>query len=67
MAIDWHTLAKDRGHETPKSLLADMYWGDKMTIDKIAKVLFTSTWAVASAMRRFKVPTRPQGGRRGHN
>lgn len=64
MAIDWWTIAKDNGFESPGALFETWYDENQMSLADIAKEVGVSTWAVKSAMEKFGVSTRPRGGDR---
>jgi transposase len=67
MAIDWYVLAQSHGYSLPSGLLIDMYETEGHSIAYIAETLGVSTWAVTSALHRFNVPIRQQGGNRGEH
>lgn len=64
MAYDWYLIARERGFETPKQMLENLYVENGFSLTAIANEIGCSPWSVSFALEKFEIAKRKHGGTR---
>jgi len=62
--VNWESIAKERGHETPKAMLEKLYLEEGYTMVDIAALIGCSSWSVGRALNYFGIERHRHGGAR---
>lgn len=56
-------IARERGYENSNAMIADLYDTQRMSIEKIAKSLFTPIWTLRKRFDELGINVKTRGGR----